>query len=87
VGLSGGNCTEPGESGSGKTTLARLMMGQTQPSSGSVLCRGRDLAHMPGQERFHKPPLYIPDQDRAVACFLYQGSQHLETPDVAQVLR
>jgi len=35
----------------------------------------------------HKPPLYIPDQDRAVACFLYQESHHLETPDVAQVLR
>ena len=32
-----------GESGSGKTTLARLLLGVSAPTSGSVLYRGRDL--------------------------------------------
>jgi peptide/nickel transport system ATP-binding protein len=32
-----------GESGSGKTTLARLLLGLTSPSTGSVLYKGKDL--------------------------------------------
>ena len=32
-----------GESGSGKTTLARLLLGVTSPTAGSVLYKGRDL--------------------------------------------
>ena len=40
-----------GESGSGKTTLALLMMGQHEPTSGTVRYRGTDLAHMSAEER------------------------------------
>ena len=32
-----------GESGSGKTTLARLLLGATAPTEGSVLYKGQDL--------------------------------------------
>jgi peptide/nickel transport system ATP-binding protein len=35
-----------GESGSGKTTLARLLLGFSEPSSGQVLYRGKDLRKM-----------------------------------------
>jgi peptide/nickel transport system ATP-binding protein len=35
-----------GESGSGKTTLARLLLGMTQPTQGSILFRGQDLSKM-----------------------------------------
>ncbi len=34
-----------------------------------------------------KPALYTPDEERAVACFLYKTSQVLPTPDVAQAFR
>jgi ABC-type oligopeptide transport system ATPase subunit len=40
-----------GESGSGKTTLALLMMGQHEPTRGTVRYRGRDLAHMSREEK------------------------------------
>jgi peptide/nickel transport system ATP-binding protein len=40
-----------GESGSGKTTLALLMMGQYEPTRGTVRYRGQDLARMSREER------------------------------------
>ncbi len=39
-----------GESGSGKTTLARLLLGVTSPSEGSVLYKGKDLRTLSGDE-------------------------------------
>jgi len=40
-----------GESGSGKTTLARLLLGLTTPTSGTVRYRGTDIAHLSGEAR------------------------------------
>ncbi|MBX3012266.1 MAG: ABC transporter ATP-binding protein [Caldilineaceae bacterium] len=40
-----------GESGSGKTTLARLLLGVTDPSQGSILYKGQDLTKMDAQAR------------------------------------
>ncbi len=40
-----------GESGSGKTTLARLLLGLTAPTSGTVSYKGKDLRHMSRAER------------------------------------
>ncbi len=40
-----------GESGSGKTTLARLLLGFSQPTSGEVLYRGKNLWTMGRNER------------------------------------
>jgi oligopeptide/dipeptide ABC transporter ATP-binding protein len=34
-----------------------------------------------------KPPLYLPDEERAVSCFLYQDNPKMESPDVAQLFR
>jgi oligopeptide/dipeptide ABC transporter ATP-binding protein len=42
--------TIAGESGSGKTTLARLLLGFTQPTSGGILYRGKDLWKMPRRD-------------------------------------
>ncbi|MCX6047457.1 MAG: ABC transporter ATP-binding protein [Chloroflexi bacterium] len=39
-----------GESGSGKTTLARLLLGVTSPTEGSVLYKGKDLRSLSGDE-------------------------------------
>jgi oligopeptide/dipeptide ABC transporter ATP-binding protein len=40
-----------GESGSGKTTLARVLLGLTTPTSGTVRYRGEDIAHLSGDAR------------------------------------
>jgi peptide/nickel transport system ATP-binding protein len=40
-----------GESGSGKTTLARVLLGLTEPSSGSVLYKGLGLARLNATQR------------------------------------
>jgi len=40
-----------GESGSGKTTLARLLLGMTQPTAGSIRFKGQDLAKMNRHDR------------------------------------
>lgn len=40
-----------GESGSGKTTLARLLLGETTPTSGSVRYLGKDLTRLSRSER------------------------------------
>jgi peptide/nickel transport system ATP-binding protein len=43
--------TIAGESGSGKTTLARMVLGLVEPTAGRLLFKGRDVWHLPGQER------------------------------------
>ena len=43
--------TIAGESGSGKTTLARLLLGMTQPSAGSIRFQGQDLVAMNRRDR------------------------------------
>src|SRR6202048_694696 len=40
-----------GESGSGKTTLARLLLGLTEPSGGTIRYRGSDLRRLTRDER------------------------------------
>ena len=40
-----------GESGSGKTTLARLLLGMTQPTTGTIQFKGQVLGKMSGEDR------------------------------------
>ena len=40
-----------GESGSGKTTLARIILGLTPPSEGTVLYKGQDMARLSGEQK------------------------------------
>jgi peptide/nickel transport system ATP-binding protein len=71
-----------GESGSGKSTLALLMMGQHEPTRGTVRYRGQDLADMnreqKAQLRREIQPIY---QDPYGAYNPYYRVDHvLETP-------
>src|SRR5262245_6763881 len=40
-----------GPSGSGKTTLLRMIGGFEEPTSGSILIEGADVAHVPPEKR------------------------------------
>jgi sulfate transport system ATP-binding protein len=40
-----------GESGSGKSTILRMIAGLTPPDEGSIVLHGRDVTHLPPQER------------------------------------
>lgn len=43
-----------GESGSGKTTLAKMLLGLSPPTSGSIEIEGRDIGGFTGTEEFRK---------------------------------
>ncbi len=43
--------TLAGESGSGKTTLARMILSFVEPTSGTILYKGRDVSHIRGRKR------------------------------------
>jgi peptide/nickel transport system ATP-binding protein len=71
-----------GESGSGKTTLARLLLGMTQPSSGSIRFRGQDLTTMSKHDRreFRRQVQAIFQDPFEVYNPFYKVDQVLTTP-------
>src|SRR5499426_1363918 len=71
-----------GESGSGKTTLARLLLGMTQPSAGSIRFRDKNLAAMNKQERkdFRRQVQAIFQDPFEVYNPFYKVDQVLTTP-------
>jgi len=44
-------CTLVGTSGCGKTTFLRMLLGEEQPTSGTILMDGRPLPREPGEDR------------------------------------
>jgi oligopeptide/dipeptide ABC transporter ATP-binding protein len=71
-----------GESGSGKTTLARLLLGMIQPTSGSILYRGRALTTMDGHARkeFRREVQAIFQDPYEAFNPVYKVDQTLTTP-------
>ncbi len=71
-----------GESGSGKTTLARLLLGITQPSAGSIRFRGQELTTMNRQDRrgFRRQVQVIFQDPFEVYNPFYKVDQVLTTP-------
>jgi oligopeptide/dipeptide ABC transporter ATP-binding protein len=71
-----------GESGSGKTTLARLLLGITQPSAGSIRFRGQELANINRQDRksFRRQVQAIFQDPFEVYNPFYKVDQVLTTP-------
>lgn len=74
--------TIAGESGSGKTTLARLLLGMTQPTAGSIRFQGQELAKMSGEERrsFRRQVQAIFQDPFEVYNPFYKVDQVLTTP-------
>lgn len=71
-----------GESGSGKTTLARLLLGLTAPTSGTVSYQGKDLRHMSRAEwRTYLREVQVIFQDPYEVYNPFYNVDHvLETP-------
>ncbi len=71
-----------GESGSGKTTLARLLLGMIQPTSGSILYRGRSLTSMDRRARneFRRQVQAIFQDPYEAYNPVYRVDQTLTTP-------
>jgi peptide/nickel transport system ATP-binding protein len=74
--------TIAGESGSGKTTLARLLLGLIQPSSGSILYRGRPLSNMDhaARQEFRRDVQAIFQDPYEAYNPVYKVDQTLTTP-------
>jgi oligopeptide/dipeptide ABC transporter ATP-binding protein len=71
-----------GESGSGKTTLARLLLGLTPPTSGTVRYKGKDVRHMSRAEwRTYLREVQVIFQDPYEVYNPFYNVDHvLETP-------
>ena len=71
-----------GESGSGKTTAARLLLGLTRPTHGSVLYEGKDIWTMSGREwrTFRRDVQVIFQDPYEVYNPFYKVDHVLETP-------
>ncbi len=74
--------TIAGESGSGKTTIARLLLGFTEPTSGEVFYRGRNLRALRRQElrEFRQEVQAIFQDPFEVYNPFYKVDHILETP-------
>jgi len=71
-----------GESGSGKTTLARLLLGVAEPTSGSVLYKGKELSGLSRENRvqFLRDVQVIFQDPYEVYNPFYKVDHVLETP-------
>jgi ABC-2 type transport system ATP-binding protein len=63
-----------GPNGSGKSTTARMLTGLTEPTSGHVLCEGRDISHDP--IAYRRRLGYVPEEPHLYP-FL-SGREYLE---------